>query len=102
MNTTKKRKKIGVFLAIVNFSLLAACSSQTYKSKYEAKEACSLWNDEGREVIFRGKVLDGPWMENRVWSRECKLEQESNQFLGLEQDTNKPYNYKAVVRRFRF
>ena len=99
---TKKTQKTGVLLAIVNFSLLAACSSQIYKSKYEAKEACLWWNDKGREIIFRGKVLDGPWMETRAWSRECKLEQESSQFLGLEQDASKPYNHKNVVRRFRF
>ena len=74
----KKTLLLGsIFLA----SVLVGCGK--YPSKEQASDACSEWRLKGEKISY---TIDFSTEQSETFERDriCKLEEETNQFLGYE------------------
>ena len=111
------------FLLALTAGLLTSCS---YGSLYEANNACKEWQEKGGSYKYEMEEFNLELLWNnpkrryiKTFTRDlrwCKLEEETNQFLGFEiQNSKKDTLYKLgeldkkigrhkvkVVKRFKY
>lgn len=80
--TMISQKNIGI-IAIVSLAVgltLWINGDKKYESMAEARTACEEWRNNGIELEYYNKYGS----KQRRFSRECSLEEETNQILGYE------------------
>ena len=76
-----------LIISILSFILLPSQVNANwlgkYGSRYEALEACKSWVKKGKVYFIEYETYLG-WQKREQNSRRCKIESETNQFLGFE------------------
>ena len=96
--------KLASLLAIA-LVVLCGCESR-YKSSYEAEEACYKWEKQGMKYTRKYQdYVDGRYQsgESKRNTRRCSHEEETKQYLGIENTaiTKKVYERSETPPRAR-